>query len=361
MKVLPREAPETMRVVRLQRRPEGLPVPGVDLVLDPAAPVPRELRPGQVLVHNDFMSVDPAMRGWMRDQKSYIPPVKIGDVMRGSSIGRVLASASPSLKRGDMVNCGIELGWCEYGVTQASKLRKIQAIEGYSPSVHLGVLGGTGLTAYFGLIDVGMPKAGETVVVSAAAGATGSVVCQIAKHVYGCRVVGIAGGEEKCRWLVQELGIDGAIDYKKDGGKTLKSDLKKACPKGIDIFFDNVGGFILEAALKQINFKARVVLCGAISGYNEKSLPPGPSSYLNLVSMSARMEGFILLNYADQYDKAYSDIEKWLSQGKLKYIEEQVVGLENAPRALLKLFGVDGGNKGRLIIDIHGSSSSARL
>mmetsp|Transcript_15504 Transcript_15504/g.25381 ORF Transcript_15504/g.25381 Transcript_15504/m.25381 type:complete len:305 (+) Transcript_15504:701-1615(+) len=294
----------------------------------------------------------------MRDQKSYIPPVKLGAIMRGSSVGQVVASKSKEFQVGDWVNCMIELGWCEYGVANGSAIQKITPLQNVPPRIYLGVLGGTGLTAYFGLLDIGKPKAGETVVVSAAAGATGSVVCQIAKHVIGCHVVGIAGGPEKCKWLVDELGVDAAVDYKKDDGKQFKKDLRKACPNGVDVFFDNVGGWILNDVLKSINFKARVVVCGAISGYNATSLAPGPSAYLNLITTSSRMEGFILFNYMDQYDKATSDLSRWLVEGKLKYNEDIVLGLDNAPKALLKLFGDYGGNRGRLLIDIHARSSS---
>jgi len=342
------------------------PVPGEDLVYQ-TAPMPAEqdLNDGEVLIKNIYMTLDPAMRGWMRDQKSYIPPVQLGAVMRGSSVGQVLASRDANFKQGDWVNCNHELGWCEYGIAKGSKIGKIEITEGLPASVHLGALGGTGLTAYFGLIDVGQPKEGETVVVSAAGGATGSMVCQIAKHVFGCRVVGIAGGADKCQWLKDELGVDAAIDYKAEDGRNFKKDLRKACPKGVDVFFDNVGGWILNETLKQINFKARVVLCGAIAGYNDEKLRPGPAAYLNLINTSSRMEGFIVLHYANEFPAAKRDIAKWLAEGKIKYQEEVIPGLSEAPRALLKLFGDYGGNRGRLIIDIHAdkkkATSSSRL
>jgi len=223
----------------------------------------------------------------------------------------------------------------------------------------LNVVGGTGLTAYFGLMDIGQPKPGETVVVSAGAGATGSVVCQIAKHILGCRVVGIAGGASKCAWLLESNCVDVAIDYKKNDGKDFRRDLKSACPNGVDIFFDNVGGWILNDVLKSLNFKSRVVLCGAISGYNATSLPTGPAAYLNLISTSSRMEGFILLNYKDRFAEGRRQLSRWLHEGKIKYKEEVVLGLENAPNAMLKLF--NGGNKGKLVVDLRSKSIPTKL
>jgi len=349
------------KVVTLERRPVGLPEPGVDLVVGTAKrPTADDLKDGEVLVKNLFLSLDPAMRGWMRDVRSYMPPVKVGEVMRGSSIGQIIASKDDSLQPGDFVNCMIEIGWQEFGIVKARKVRKVKEIPGFRPTVHLSALGGTGLTAYFGLIDVGKPQPGETVVVSAAAGATGSMVCQIAKHVVGCRVVGIAGGPAKCKWLKDELGVDEAIDYKANQ-KGFKKVLRKAAPNGVDIFFDNVGGWILEETLKQINMRARIVLCGAIATYNAEKLAPGPSSYMNLISTSSRMEGFILFNYIDRYEEAYRDIEEWIRADKIKVKEEIVPGLEIAPKALLKLFGKYGGNHGRLIVEVFGDASKAKL
>lgn len=347
-------------VVRLMKRPVGLPVAGQDLVVGTAPmPAASSLQEGEVLLRNDFLALDPAMRGWMRDQRSYIPPVALGAVMRGSSVATVVASRAASLAPGDVVNCFMELGWQSFGVASAAGVRKVAPVAGLPSTVHLSVLGGTGLTAYFGLLKVGVPEAGDTVVVSAAAGATGSVVCQIAKHVLGCRVVGIAGGPDKCRWLRETLGVDAALDYKQSDGKDFKKELRAACPDGVDVFFDNVGGWILNDVLKALTNGARVVLCGAISGYNEESLPPGPAAYMNLISTSSKMEGFILFDYASQFEEAYADLERWLVQGKIKFLEEVVPGLANAPTALLKLFGHDGGNRGRLVIDIHAPAHSS--
>jgi NADPH-dependent curcumin reductase CurA len=355
------EAQGSQRVVRLAKRPVGAPAPGADLVLGLAArPTSGALSDGQVLVRNEFLALDPAMRGWMREQKSYLPPVALGAVMRGSSVGRVVATRGEcgGLRAGDWVNCGLVVGWAEWGVCDARELRKIEVSDAMPASVHLGALGGTGLTAYFGLLDVGRPQAGETVVVSAAAGATGSMVCQIAR-LKGCRVVGVAGGADKCRWVREELGAHAVIDYKAAGAGAggFRKALREAAPDGVDIFFDNVGGWQLDAVLKALNFNARVVLCGAISGYNETSLQAGPASYLNLISTSSRMEGFILLNYASRYEEAYAHIAAWIAAGQVKYSEERVPGLALAPQALLRLFGAEGGNKGRLIVDIHADSA----
>lgn len=244
------------------------------------------LPPGHVLVRVQYVSCDPAMRGWMSAQRSYIAPVAIGDVMRATGVGVVVAG--DGWRVGECVQ-GL-FGWAEFAVVKATDLRRVSVPSGLSPSVALGVLGTTGMTAYFGLLDVGKPVKGDCVVVSAAAGATGSVVAQIAKHVLGCTTVGIAGGEEKCRYLTEELGLDAAVDYKHPDG--VDEGLKKALNgKGIDVYFDNVGGPTLEAVLKRINQNARIVLCGAISVYNETKPSKGPSNYLSLIMNRARMEG----------------------------------------------------------------------
>ncbi|GBG29541.1 Prostaglandin reductase 1 [Hondaea fermentalgiana] len=347
-------AQQQQHVVRLEKRPVGKPVPGQDLVYQ-EAPMPSEddLKDGEVLIKNVYLTLDPAMRGWMMDRKSYMPPVELGAIMRGSSVGQVMASCDSSLQEGDWVLCRIEVGWAEYGIAEASKVTKIDISDDIPASVHLGALGTTGLTAYFGLIEIGQPKEGDTIVVSAAAGATGSMVCQIAKHVFGCRVIGIAGGSEKCQWLIDDLGVDEAIDYKQDEGEDFARALRKACPDGVDIYFDNVGGWILNEVFKQINFKARIVVCGAISGYNNTTPAPGPSAYTQLIITSSRMEGFIVSNYAKRFKEAKEDLTGWLKEGKITYKEDVIHGLSKAPRAFLKLFGEDGGNRGRIIIDIH--------
>jgi hypothetical protein len=299
---------------------------------------------GGFLVRNLMLAFDPAMRGWIEDRPSYLPPVGIGEVMRGSTVGQVVSSEHPGFAAGDLVQ-GM-LGWQDWvafgpGAPFVSKLPK-----GASPTLALGVLGTTGVTAYFGLLDVGRPKAGETVVVSGAAGATGSVAAQIAR-IEGCRVIGIAGGPAKCAWLTGECGLDAAIDYKReDVGRRLG----ELCPRGIDVFFDNVGGAILDAALARIALRARVVLCGGISRYNEERPSPGPSNYLNLVVQRARMEGFIVLDYAARFGEAVQRLAQWVAEGRIAWRADVQHGLENAPRTFLRLFR--GENFGRQLLEI---------
>ncbi len=329
------------RQIRLAARPVGLPKDSdFELTVEPAQ-MPAE---GEVLVRNLYLSLDPAMRGWMDDRKSYLPPVGLGQVMRGLTVGRVVVSQHPDFSPGDAV-VGV-LGWQLYATTAGKNLTLLP------PQVPLqlalGPLGMTGLTAYFGLLDVGQPQAGETVLVSGAAGAVGSIVGQIAK-LKGCRAVGIAGSEDKCQWLLDELGLAAAINYKTS--PNLHAAIQEACPQGVDIFFDNVGGEILDTALRSINRRARVVICGAISQYNQGDAPPrGPSNYLALLVQRARMEGFIVFDYQARYAEALAELGGWLAAGLLHHREDVVAGLENAPRALLKLF--DGSNTGKLIVQL---------
>jgi NADPH-dependent curcumin reductase CurA len=326
--------------VLLAARPEGLPKESDFKIV--RQPMP-ELTPGKVLVENLYLSLDPAMRGWMADRKSYIPPVGLGEVMRGLTVAEVVRSEDPAFAPGDRVSG--TMGWQRYAVARGKEFHRLP--DGVSPSLALGPLGMTGLTAYFGLLDVGRPKEGETVLVSAAAGAVGSVVGQIAK-IKGCRVVGIAGGPDKCRWLREELGFDAAIDYKSEGD--LWEKVRAACPKGIDVYFDNVGGEILNVALRGINRGARVTICGAISQYNATQEVPGPSNYLSLLINRARMEGFIVFDYQAKYGEGLKDLGRWLQEGRLRHRADVVEGLENAPKALLRLF--DGGNMGKLLVRI---------
>lgn len=301
--------------------------------------------PDALLVRNLYLSLDPAMRGWMTDRKSYMPPVPLDSPMRGATVSRVVTSNHPDYAAGDLVRAlG---GWQDYGVVRAEdRLMKIPEGLPAPLTSHLSVLGMTGLTAYFGLLDVGVPKAGETVVVSTAAGAVGSIVGQIAK-IKGCRVVGLTGSDEKCAWIRDELGYDVAINYKTEN---IEAALRAACPKGIDVYFDNVGGEILNTCLGLINFRGRVVLCGAITQYNATAPVPGPSNYFNLLVRSARMEGFIVMNYLERGLEGAMQLGAWLTEGKLKYREDVVDGLENAPKAILRLF--DGSNRGKLIVRI---------
>ncbi len=298
---------------------------------------------GEVLVKVQYISLDPAMRGWMNEGRSYIRPVALGEVMRAGGAGRVIASNDPSIAVGDAVTgmTGVQ----EYALLKASDVVKVDPRQVPLPR-YLGLLGMTGMTAYFGLLDVGQPKAGETVVVSAAAGAVGAVAGQIAR-IKGCRVVGIAGGADKRRYVVDELGFDAAIDYKQED---VRKRLREYCPKGIDIFFDNVGGEILEAALANLARKARVVLCGAISQYNATDSLKGPRNYLSLLVNRARMEGFVVFDYAARYGEAVRAMAGWMAEGKLKAREDVVEGLETFPDTLLKLFR--GENFGKLLIKV---------
>ena len=300
--------------------------------------------PGEVLVKTLYLSLDPTNRGWVNDTPSYLPPVGIGDVMRGIAIGRIEESRDPSFPEGRLVQ-GM-LGWQDYAVLSASQLTLLPDNSAITPEAFFGLFGHIGMTAYFGLLDVGKPKAGETLVVSAAAGATGSIVSQIGK-IIGCRVVGIAGGEEKCRWLTDDLGLDGAIDYK---GGSVPEGLKKHCPDGVDVYFENVGGQILDDVLAVINLRARIVLCGLISQYNATAPVPGPYNFVNILTKRARVEGFIVLDYASRSHEAFADLGKWLAEGKIKYRVDVVEGLENAPRALNRLFS--GANQGKLLVKL---------
>lgn len=322
-------------------RPTGLNVAGA-LKLDMASP-PQPSK-GEFVVRNEWISLDPAMRGWMSAGRSYIDPVEIGGVMRAFAAGTVVASLNPHYPVGCKVS-GL-FGMQDYALSdgdpRGGTVRR--AIDGVPLSAMLGVLGLTGLTAYFGLLEIGKPRGGETVVVSAAAGAVGSAVVQIAR-IMGCRVVGIAGGRDKCAF-VENLGADGCIDYK---SQDVARQLKRLCPQGIDIFFDNVGGDILDAALRRINVGARVVLCGGISQYGA-AVPQGPSAYLSLLANRARMEGFIYFDYFDRFDSAEAALATWFKRGWLRHQEEIVDGLGAAPEALSMLF--DGSNRGKLLVRV---------
>ena len=306
----------------------------------------RDPGPGEVLVKTLYLSLDPAMRGWMNEGRSYIAPVGIGEVMRAGGAGRVIASQNPAFAVGDHVT-GV-LGAQEYalfGAEAAKGLTKVDPKLVPLP-VYVGALGITGLTAYFGLLDVGQAKAGDTVVISGAAGATGMVAGQIAK-IKGCRAVGIAGGPEKCNYIVKELGFDGAIDYKNEN---VPEGLRKHCPKGVNVYFDNVGGQILDDVLAQLARGARVVICGAISQYNSTTGIRGPSNYLSLLINGARMEGFVVFNFLSRYGEAAREMAGWMMAGKLKSREDIVEGFETFPDTLLKLFR--GENFGKLMIKV---------
>jgi hypothetical protein len=325
---------------RLATRPVGVPK-REDWTYD-EEPV-REPGDGEVLIKTLYLSLDPAMRGWMNEGKSYIPPVGIGEVMRAGGVGRVIASKNSTFAIGDFVYG--TLGIQEYLTANGKGLTKVDPKLAPLP-VYLGTLGMPGMTAYFGLLDVGQPKQGETVVVSGAAGAVGTVVGQIAK-IKGCRVVGIAGGADKCRYIRDELGFDATIDYKHED---VKEALRNHCPKGIDVYFDNVGGDILDAALTRITRGARIVICGAISQYNNTGPVKGPSNYLSLLVNRASMKGMVVFDYADRYAEAGREMAGWMAAGKLKSREDIVKGLETFPETLLKLF--KGENTGKLVLQV---------
>lgn len=325
---------------RLAARPVGMPKRTDWTYSEERASDAKE---GELLVKVLYISLDPAMRGWMNEGKSYVPPVAIGEVMRALALGRVIASKNPKFTVGDFVSGSF--GVQEYALSNGKGVVKVDTR--IAPlTLHLSALGMSGMTAYFGLLDVGVPKPGDTVVVSAAAGAVGSVVGQIAK-IKRCRAVGIAGGAEKCRYIVQELGFDAAIDYKHDDVKTA---LRENCPRGIDVYFDNVGGDILDAALARLASRARVVICGMISQYNNTGPIKGPANYRSLLVNRARMEGFIVFDYAERYAEAVREMAGWLADGKLKSRDHIVEGLETFPDALLKLF--TGENDGKLMVKV---------
>ena len=304
-----------------------------------------DINDGEFLIKNLYLSFDPAQRGWMEDRKSYVPPVGIGEVMRAGSVGQVIESNNPEFKVGDKVQG--TFGWQEYAISDGKGILNATIItEGASLTAPLSVFGITGLTAYFGLLDVGQAKEGDTVLVSGAAGSTGSIAAQIAK-LKGCRVIGVAGGTEKCRWLTEEAKIDAAIDYK---AANMAEVIPELCPEGIDVIFDNVGGEFLNTALININQSARIAICGAISGYNNETPAPGPSNYTSLIIQRARMEGFIVLDYMDRFPQAIGELMQWVQEGKIVYQEDIQEGIENAPNTLLRLY--TGLNKGKQLLKI---------
>ena len=330
---------KTNRQVRLGARPMGLPKPGDWKFTEEAVREPAE---GEILVEVSHLSLDPAMRGWMNDAKSYIRPVAIDEVMRAGAAGKVIASKHPGFAVGDLVTGGF--GVQQYAISDGKGVNKVDTR--FAPiTTYLGVLGMPGMTAYFGLLDIGKPQPGETVVVSGAAGAVGSVVGQIAK-IKGCRAVGIAGGADKCRYLTGKLGFDAAIDYK---GEDVKAALKTHCPEGIHVYFDNVGGDILEAALGRLAMRARIVICGAISQYNNTTPVKGPANYLSLLVNRASMTGMVVFDYADRYGEGARAMAQWIAQGKLVAKEDVVQGgIDAFPETLLKLF--KGENLGKLVL-----------
>jgi len=323
------------------KRPVGM--PEEDTWTLEEHPIP-ELKEGEVLIQHHYISLDPAMRGWMNANKSYIEPIEIGEVMRAGAIGKVIKTKNhPTYKIGD---CLTGFGNVQqYSVTDAKGWHQVDDSLAPMP-MYLSVLGMTGMTAYFGILEVGKIKEGDIVLVSGAAGAVGSVVGQIAK-IKGCHVVGIAGGKNKCDYLVKELGFDAAIDYKSEN---VLEELKDKCPNGIDVYFDNVGGDILEYALSILRLHARVVICGAISQYNNKARAKGPSNYMSLLVNRATMQGMVVFDYAKDYNKAAKDMSEWIKQGKLKSREDIYEGIENFYETFKRLF--TGEKMGKLVLKV---------
>ena len=331
--------------ILLVSRPTGVPALDSFRVADAEMPRPAE---GEVLVRALYLSVDPYMRGRMNDRKSYVEPFALNEVIEGGVVGEVTESRAEGFQPGDIVT-GL-LGWQLYQTAKADP-RDPTAIRKVDPRVPattaLGVLGMPGLTAYFGLLDIGRPAEGETVVVSGAAGAVGSIVCQIAK-LKNCRVVGVAGSDEKCEYLTRELGADAAVNYKTAGD--INQAMRDACPAGVDVYFDNVGGAVSDAVMWLINSRARVVVCGQISMYNLERWEAGPRVQPLLLVKSALMQGFIVSDYAARFGEGLRQLGAWVAEGRLKYAESIVEGFENAPRAFLGLFA--GENTGKQLVKV---------
>ena len=329
------------RQVTLAARPSGLPKESDFRLVESPVPTPG---PGEVLVRTLYLSLDPYMRGRMNDAKSYAPPVQIGEVMVGGTVCRVEQSNDPNFQPGDIVVANT--GWQDYAAVKGKGLRKLDP-SAAPVTTALSVLGHIGLTAYFGLIDICHPVAGETVVVSGAAGAVGSVVGQIAK-ILGCRVIGIAGTDAKVRYLIDELGFDGAFNYKTTADYRAK--IKELCPGGVDVYFDNVGGAITDAVLFNLNLHARVSICGQISLYNLEKPEMGPRFLPLLIVYRAKIEGFLVSDYAPRFGEGMRQLAAWFSEGKLKYEETIEEGLENAPRAFIGM--LQGKNTGKQLVRV---------
>jgi len=329
------------REVHLKNRPTGMPTAASFEIVEKHIPEPGQ---GQFLIRNVWMSVDPYMRGRMMDRESYVPPFAIGAPLDGGSVGEVVASRHDGFRPGDYV-CGFGSGgWRECWVSDGAMMQKVDPK--LAPlQAYLGVMGMPGLTAYTSFLRIGEPKPGETVFVSAAAGAVGSVVCQIAK-IKGCRVVGSAGGDDKVRWLTEVAGIDAAINYRKAGD--LLAAVRRACPDGIDIYYENVGGAHLEVALELMKKHGRLVMCGMISLYNEVEPPPGPRNLIYVIGKSLKMQGFIVTDFLDMVPAFFTDMGRWVAEGKIKWQETVVDGIENAPQAFLGLF--TGENAGKMLV-----------
>jgi NADPH-dependent curcumin reductase CurA len=333
-------AEQNLRIT-LRERPTG--AVSMDHFTLERVPVPA-LDDGQVLVKTRYLSLDPAMRGWLNDVRSYVPPVGLGEVMRAQGIGEVIESKHAERPVGSLVLAN--MGWQSHYVAAGAMVQPLEAGD-LPPQTYLAALGMPGMTAYFGLLDVGKPEQGQTVLVSGAAGAVGSVVGQIAK-LEGCRAVGIAGGPDKCAVVVDELGFDACIDYKNE--PSLSKAIRRTCPDGVHVYFDNVGGETLNTALRRMALRGRIVICGAISTYNATTPQPGPSNYMALLVNRARMEGFVVFDYAARFPEARERMAQWIRDGKLISREHVIHGLEHAVDGLNMLFS--GGNTGKLILEV---------
>ena len=329
------------RIWRLRKRPVGEITDDILSFEEESIPEPGD---GEFLVRLNYLSLDPTNRVWMSDMDQYMPPVEIGDPMRGIVCGTVIKSCHPDYKEGSIVS-GLGI-WADYQIGSPQSMNPMGDTGPMPLADAFGTFAVVGPTAYFGLLDIGRPKEGETVVVSAAGGAVGSIVGQIAK-IKGCRVIGLAGNDNKCAWIKNELGFDAAINYRTED---VPKALAATCPNGIDIYFDNVGGEILDACLKLMNFKGRIPTCGLISQYNNAEPVPGPYNYAMILMQRLRVEGFIVLDFSDRYPEAIASLAQWMSEGKIKVRTEMVDGLENALQAVKKLF--TGANTGKLMIRV---------
>jgi hypothetical protein len=329
------------REIRLKNRPAGLPAESDFELAEVTLP---QIAEGQVLVQNIYMSVDPYMRGRMVDRKSYVPPFQLNQPLEGGCVGRVVESNNKQFQTGDYV-LGMS-GWREYFISDGTGILKIDPA--VAPiQAYLGTVGMPGLTAYYGLLEIGRPKPGETVFVSAASGAVGAIVCQIAR-IKGCRVVGSAGSDDKVSWLLQEAGADAAFNYKKSDD--VIAEVGRLCPKGIDVYYENVGGIHLEAALEHMNKFGRIVMCGQIAIYNATHPVPGPANLFYIIGKQLTMQGFIVSDHFDMLPQFYADMAKWIAEGKIKWKETIVDGLQNAPGAFIGLF--KGENFGKMIVKL---------
>lgn len=339
------------RQLYLHARPPGIPT--AEHIHLREVPV-RRPGPGQVLLENLYLSMDPAIRGWMSEKASYFAPIALGEAIRGSTLGRVIESRHPDFREGDHV-VGIACNaWEDFSVVGGEQIYKVSTDNGFPLNYHVSIFSAVGLTPYFGVLEIGKPQSGETALISAAAGACGSLAGQIAR-LKGCRVVGMAGSDEKCRWIVEVLGFDAAINYKTCGDLT--EAIGRACPQGVDIFFDNVGGEILDAALLNLNKFARVIFCGAIANYNTETAIPGPYNYWQILAKSATVRGFLSIDFIEQFPQALEQIGIWLRQGDLKFAEDIVDGLENTVEAFSRLF--TGENKGKLMVRLRDERTRA--